>query len=285
MKTRIYTICSFIALFVLPISIYSTNRVSTSVNEDILLGQFPFPTATASLSPTDVVANIQISDLTYTSNLMYDYNTSTGYFRPYKWPEGVKDDATYLEFTLTPNSTMVNMTNLTIVHKPNNATLGPSKISMAYSINGGSTFTSLPEITIATRTAFNTDVFDLSGLNTTQPIIFRLYAFESLYGLETQKDLWIIDQIELMGSLSNITTEVDLYNQKSLNCYYYNNYLIVRGVKNTTNVSVFNLFGVKLFSTVINSDMIIPYYTDQPIVIVNMESKDERKTMKITKSK
>jgi len=273
----------FFALLMLPASIYSINNESALVKEDIVLGQFPFPITTASLSPTDVAANIQISDLSYTSNLMYDYNATTGYFRPYKWPQGAKDDATYLEFTLTPNFSIVNMTNLTIIHKPNTATLGPSKLSMAYSTNGGSTFTTLNEITIATRTAFNTDVFNLSGLNTDQPIIFRLYAFESLYGLETQKDLWIIDQIELTGSISNITTEVDLYNKKSLNCYYYNNYLIVRGVKNTTNVSVFNLFGVKLFSTVINSDMIIPYYTDQPIVIVNMESKDERKTMKITK--
>ena len=108
------------------------------------LGEYPFPIANASLLPENTDTSVQLSELTYSSGLLYNYNTSTGYFRPYGWPEGEKDPQKFLSFSLTPlNNSTVELNKIMINHKPNTIRLGPSKIGLSYSLDGGNTFSDL----------------------------------------------------------------------------------------------------------------------------------------------
>lgn len=248
------------------------------------LGEYIIPTGTASFEASNVSENVNFSDLTYTNNLTYDYNLSTGYFRPFKWSETEKDPEKYLEFKVTPqNDVKINISKLKIVHKPNTATLGPSKMSVSYSTNNGETFTDLPEITIASRTSFNTDVIYMNELNTNQQVIFRLYAYESLYGTSAQKDFWIIDNIELYGSVDESITQTETNRDTKLNCTFLNGNLSLKGISKETTVSVFNVLGKKLLHTKIYTDTLIPINTKESFLIVNINSGLTNQTIKVVK--
>ncbi|HQB27593.1 MAG TPA: T9SS type A sorting domain-containing protein [Paludibacter sp.] len=260
--------------------------LSTTVTfaEEIKLGGYPFPTTTASFTATEVAANIQFNELSYTDSIMYDYNLEKGYFRPYKWPEGAKDTAIYLEFTLTPqNSSIATVNSLKIVHKPNTALLGPSKICTAYSTDGGENFINQPEVVIASRTSFNTDTINFVGLNSAQPVIFRLYAYESLYGTATQKDLWIIDYIELFGSVQEnpSTSNKNLSKQVQVKSFYADGTLHLKGITEPTKLTVYDMLGNQLYQENLSADKSISLnYVDQ-LLIVKIETKGQSKSLKI----
>lgn len=252
--------------------------------EGIKLGGYPFPTTTASFTATEVVANIQFNELTYTDNLMYDYNLANGFYRPYRWPEGTKDTETYLEFTLTPlNGATVTASSIQIVNRPNTVRLGPTKFSVSYSIDAGENFTNMPEISIASRTLLLKDIIGFETLTTTQPILFRIYAYESLYGSVSEKDAWTIDYIEVFGSVQEdvSTSIIDSSKQKQVKSYYTDGKLHITGVTESTKLTVCNMFGKKLYVENISADKSISLdYPDQ-LLIVKMESERKRWTTKI----
>jgi hypothetical protein len=269
------------------VSVIQLVVLNTVMAEDIKLGGYPFPTTAASFVATEVAADLEFTELTYTDNIMYDYNSQNGYYRPYRWPEGAMNSGSYLEFTVTPkNGATLNPSNLKIVHKPNTATLGPSKISIAYSTDGGENFITTPEVVIASRTSFNTDIIGFSSLSSTQPIIFRLYAYESLYGLETQKDLWIIDYIEVFGSVQEdvSTSIIDSSKHKQVKSYFTDGKLHITGVTEQTKLTVYNMLGKILYAENISADKSISLdYPDQ-LLIVKMESEKKRWITKIRRN-
>jgi len=276
MKTR----NSFITLFCAFLTLVLTSTFAI----DIKLGEYPFPITTASFSAIEVAANVQMNDLTYTNNLTYDYNTVNGYFRPYKWPEGAKATDTYLEFTLTPpNSANVTVGSLQIVHKPNTALLGPSKISLSYSTDNGTNFTPVAEKMIISRTMFNTDIFTFENLSISQPIIFRLYAYESLYGTVTQKDLWIIDNIELFGSVQGgvISSNIEFNNNHQIKFYYSDNNLQVSNVHEETKLTIYNFAGKIIKESIINTDQNIELKNAGSTIIVKTTSENYHSTVKV----
>lgn len=272
------------ALFITLFCAFQTLAFTSIFATDIKLGEFPFPITTASFSAIQVAANVQMNDLTYTNNLTYDYNTVNGYFRPYKWPEGAKATDTYLEFTLVPqNSANVTVGSLQIIHKPNTALLGPSKISLSYSTDNGANFTPVAEKIIMNRTVFNTDVFTFDGLSTNQPIIFRLYAYESLYGTVTQKDLWIIDNIELFGSVQGgvISSSNELNNNQQVKFYYSDNKLQVSNVHEEIKLTIYNLVGKIIKESTINTNQNIELKNAGLTIIVKTTSENNHSTVKV----
>lgn len=272
------------ALFITLFCAFQTLAFTSIFATDIKLGEYPFPITTASFSAIEVAANVQMNDLTYTNNLTYDYNTVNGYFRPYKWPEGAKATDTYLEFTLVPqNSANVTVGSLQIIHKPNTALLGPSKISLSYSTDNGANFTPVAEKIIMNRTVFNTDVFTFDGLSTNQPIIFRLYAYESLYGTVTQKDLWIIDNIELFGSVQGglISSIVELNNNHEIKFYYSDSKLHISNVHEGTKLTVFNLSGKIIRELTVDVDQNIELKNAGSAIVIKLTSENSHKTVKV----
>ena len=250
------------------------------------LGGFPFPTETASLAPADVNEYIEISDLTYTANLIYDYNTGPGYFRPYNWPTGVKEDDKYLEFTVSPKEDMtVEITKLQLVHKPNTAALGPSKVKAVYSTNNKGTFTDLLEISFAVRTSLTTSNIQINGLKTNNPVTFRLYAYESLHGNENRKDLWIIDRIDLYGTAGEnaFSAEKELFVANSPICYFHSGNLYVENINNYAHLSLFDLLGNQILQKNITNGESIPVNYPGNIFIVKLESAEKERTFKIIK--
>lgn len=246
------------------------------------IGGFTFPTGTASLLAENTNSMIQFSELSYTSNLIYDYNTSTGYFRPYKWPAEGKNPETYLEFSVTPGENKnIEINKLKISHKPNTARLGPSKIGLSYSVNNGDSFSDLPNQAIANRTAFNNSIFEFFDINTVNPVLFRLYAFESLQGTATEKDFWIIDNIELYGSVSTATAVTSTLGKNYFSYFYSGEKLYVSGIKEPAKLQIFNLLGVKLMEKYLDADAILTVNTKDQLLILTIEDKHSRQTVKI----
>lgn len=247
------------------------------------LGEYPIPIADASLLPENTHASIQLSELTHSSGLLYNYNTSTGYFRPYNWPEGGKDTERFLSFTLTPlNNSTVELNKISINHKPNTSRLGPSKIGLSYSLDGGDTFLDLPEQVVLNRSAFNKNVFSFQNfLSTKEPIQIRFYAWESLHGTETERDFWIIDNIELYGTVSATTSHSFINIQDSYRCFFSSGKLHVEGVSNTTNMRVYNLLGLELMQMELKEDIILNVNFKEPFIIVAFENKLKKETLKV----
>lgn len=174
------------------------------------IATFDLPTGTNGVTPdSEIYAStvntlaVEVSELSYTSNLLIDYNYANGYFRPYGWSDGILDDTKYLEFTITPTpDKSVTVSSIDINQKSNNATLGPQKVAIKVSTDNGLSFGLLTEVAIA-RTSFNNDTYAFTDLTSTNPLIFRLYAYESLQGTAAQKDFWIIDNISIQGNVAD----------------------------------------------------------------------------------
>ncbi|HQB27594.1 MAG TPA: hypothetical protein PLO29_01465 [Paludibacter sp.] len=246
------------------------------------LGEYPFPIANASLLPENTHASMQLSELTYSSGLLYNYNTSTGYFRPYGWPEGEKDPQKFLSFSLTPlNNSTVELNKITINHKPNTIRLGPSKIGLSYSLDGGNTFSDLPEQVISNRSAFNKSTFSFQDLSTKQPVQIRLYAWESLHGTETERDFWIIDNIELYGTVGATTSHDFINVQDPYRCFFSDDKLHVEGISNTTTIRVYNLLGLELMQIEVKEDIVLNVNFNEPFIIVAFDNKLKKKTVKV----
>ncbi len=175
------------------------------------LGAYPLPIGTAGVTPvnelfqpSEVSEGVGLSDLSYT-DILFDYNYSTGYFRPYGWPDGAYLDTRYLEFTVAPEAgKRTGITRIEITEKANTDLLGPQKILIAASVDSGKNFTPVGSVTL-TRSAFNNDQFFINNLESTGSVIFRMYGYESLLGTSTQKDLWIIDHLEVYGTVSALS--------------------------------------------------------------------------------
>jgi hypothetical protein len=246
------------------------------------LGEYPMPIADASLLPENIHASIQLSELTHSSGLLYNYNTSTGYFRPYSWPEAEKDPEKFLSFSLTPlNNSVVDLNKITINHKPNTIRLGPSKIGLSYSLDGGETFLDLPDQVILDRSAFNKNVFSLQDLSTKEPVQIRFYAWESLHGTETERDFWIIDNIELYGTVSATTSHRFINIQDSYRCFFSSGKLHIEGVSNTTNMRVYNLLGLELMQKELTEDIILNTDIKEPFLLVVFENNFKMQTVKV----
>ncbi len=258
-----------------------TPRASASTEEK-KLGTFDFPKTTASLEATDVDPNIQMSALSYTSNLIYDYNSTTGYFRPYGWPTGAKDDSKYLEFTITPNPGInVDVEKVKITHKPNTNILGPSKVLVSYSIGDGD-FTDLPEITFTNRTELVTSSVESKNLSSKAPLKFRMYAYESLHGTEAQKDFWIIDKIELFGKTSiPPTQEKQIGNNSYPTCMLSDGKLYVKGITEKTKITVYDFMGKLITEKYLMSDESISLNNQKTVLIIKLKSENNEKVFKI----
>lgn len=266
------------------ISIFQIIIINTVFAEDTKLGGYSFPTTTASFVATEVAADLQFTELTYTNNLMYDYNLANGFYRPYRWPEGVKDAGTYLEFTLTPqNGATATAGSLQIVNRPNTIRLGPTKFSVAYSTDGGGNFTNMPEIVIASRTLLINDIITFEALTTTQPIIFRVYAYESLYGSVSEKDAWTIDYIEVFGTVQQGVPTSIMESDKlfQIKTYYANGKLHVTGVTERTKLTIYNMLGKRLYEANISNDKSISVNYPDQLLLVKMETKGISRTTKI----
>lgn len=246
------------------------------------LGEYPFPIANASLLPENTDTSVQLSELTYSSGLLYNYNTSTGYFRPYGWPEGEKDPQKFLSFSLTPlNNSTVELNKIMINHKPNTIRLGPSKIGLSYSLDGGNTFSDLPEQVISSRSAFNKSTFSFQDLSTKQPVQIRLYAWESLHGTETERDFWIIDNIELYGTVGATTSHNFINVQDPYRCFFSSGKLHIEGISNTTTIRVYNLLGLELMQMEVKEDIVLNVNFNEPFIIVAFDNKLKKITIKV----
>lgn len=246
------------------------------------LGEYPFPIANASLLPENTDTSVQLSELTYSSGLLYNYNTSTGYFRPYGWPEGEKDPQKFLSFSLTPlNNSTVELNKIMINHKPNTIRLGPSKIGLSYSLDGGNTFSDLPEQVISSRSAFNKSTFSFQDLSTKQPVQIRLYAWESLHGTETERDFWIIDNIELYGTVGATTSHDFINVQDPYRCFFSSGKLHIEGISNTTTIRVYNLLGLELMQMEVKEDIVLNVNFNEPFIIVAFDNKLKKITIKV----
>ena len=220
--------------------------------------------------------------MTHSSGVLYNYNTSTGYFRPYSWPTGEKDLQKYLEFTLIPlNNSTVELNKLTINHKPNTVRLGPSKMGLSYSLDGGETYEDLPDQVIVNRSEFNNSVFAFQDFVSKLPVQIRLYAFESLQGTETERDFWIIDNIELYGGVSAITSNALIKTNNPYNCFYSFGKLHIKGINETTNLRIFNLLGMEVMQMELKNDIIIDAQFYEPLLLLSFENKHERRTVKV----
>jgi len=159
--------------------------------------------------------------------------------------------------------------------------LGPSKIGLSYSLNNGESFSDLPDQAIANRTAFNNSTFELANINTKNPVLFRLYAFESLQGTATEKDFWIIDNIELYGSVSAATAVAPTLGKNPFSCFFSGDKLYIRGIKEPAKLQIFNLLGVKLMEKYLDADAILTFNTKEQLLILTTEDKHNRQTVKI----
>lgn len=257
----------------------------TSAQETRTLGRFDFPTEEASLFPTCTDAQVNMSELSYTDNLTYDYNTGLGYFRPWGWPEGEKDPGRYLEFTLAPQQGYsVNIERISLVHKPNTIRLGPSAVEIMCSLDGGDTFRSLYNADFTDRGSFTTHTAQTDGLNTCDPVLFRLYAYESLHGSAKEKDFWIIDYIELSGQTSSCGTtgiHSDCNPAENPACHYAGGQLYITNVHEETLVTLFDLLGNRLLSQRIDTDIVLSLQRTDCILLCRFETNRKSRTIKL----
>jgi hypothetical protein len=107
-----------------------------------------------------------------------------------------------------------------------------------------------------------------------------------LYGLETQKDLWIIDYIEVFGSVQEdvSTSIIDSSKHKQVKSYFTDGKLHITGVTEQTKLTVYNMLGKILYAENISADKSISLdYPDQ-LLIVKMESEKKRWITKIRRN-
>ncbi|MFB6341295.1 MBG domain-containing protein [Saccharicrinis sp. FJH62] len=177
------------------------------------LASYPLPTGTPNVTPLeeifkaeDVEEGVSFSNLLY-EDILFDYNYANGFFRPYGWPDGDYNDARYVEFTVTPDSAVsVGINKIILRQKSNTIELGPQKLLVAVSTDSAKTFSSVATVELS-RSSFSIDEVLVNNISSTGPVTFRFYGFESLLGTTVQKDLWIIDSIQVRGTVEYLTSD------------------------------------------------------------------------------
>ncbi len=251
------------------------------------LGVFDLPTGTTSFEASEVNSHVEMSPLTPRSNLGYDYNTGKGYYRPYNWPTGSLDENTYLEFTITPkNDINVEIDKVRIEHKPNNPnTLGPINTKVAYSTNNKESFTFSEELSFnpdGSNDNLTTSVVNFQNLSSSQPITFRLYAYNSRHGTAAQFDYWIINNVWLYGSAKNATSLFPIqFAGNDLNCYLINGDLYVKNVNGKISVTIYDLLGKPLAKKELTEDGIVSFNFPGNVFVVTFESATGNKSIKV----
>ena len=252
------------------------------------LGAFDLPTGTAAFNASGINSHIQISDLTYTANLGYDYNTSKGYYRPYNWSTSAIDPEKYVEFVITPNENVeVTIEKIRIEHKPNNpTTLGPVNTKIAYSTDNKKTFTFSDELFFnpdESNDKLTTSIVKIADLHSMDPIAFRLYAYNSRHGTAEQFDYWIINNIEVYGSAENqnLTLNKKVTGNTPI-CYFsQNNLLHVQNITERTLLTVFDPLGNILIKKELINDEYIYINSSENVLIINFEFATGNKSIKI----
>lgn len=253
------------------------------------LASYPLPIGTYGvntleevLSPEDVIADIEISNLNYTDNLTIDYNYSKGYFRPYAWPDGNLDETKYLEITITPKTgKTVNLQHIDITHKSNTSTLGPQKVGIKRAVDGGE-FDSYVWKTIE-RTQMGTNQYSFEEEASSDEIIIRIYAYESLLGSASQKDFWIIDGIDIYGSITDetISSVVSKNVNQKYHCFLSDNSICVNGIDQVSHIYVWDIQGRLLSHELVSEDTRIPFQKACNYAIIKIENTITSQTFRI----
>lgn len=252
-----------------------TPRVIVAPEPDapiVLLGEYDFPTTTASLAASNVHELAEMSNITYSNSIAYDYNASNGYFRPNGWPEGDYEDDKYLQFEVTPVLSRLTLNSIELTHKPNNATLGPQTIGVCYSTDGGNSFSEGIEVAVTSRTAFNTDVLELPAIETEYPILFNIYGCNSLQGTAAQYDYWIINNIQLYGTASTSTVSSIQETACAVRCYRNDKMLSIQGVEMPTIITVYNIVGEVVAQQLLEANGTIELPSRSALYIVSVNT-------------
>jgi hypothetical protein len=102
-----------------------------------------------------------------------------------------------------------------------------------------------------------------------------------LQGTETERDFWIIDNIELYGGVQNTTSHDYIKTYNPYSCFFSSGKLYIKGIDETTHLRIYNLLGLELMQMELKEDVIIqtPFY--EPLLLVSFENKREIQTVKV----
>jgi hypothetical protein len=153
---------------------------------------------------------------------------------------------------------------------------------LSYSLNNGDSFSDLPDQPIVERSAFNNSIFEFTDLKTKNQVLIRLYAFESLYGTATEKDFWIIDNIELYGSANSSTAVTSLETTNSPSVFFSSNKLHIKGIKEETKLTVYNFLGMQLTQKLLFADDIISVNSSNRLLILKFSTDETEEIVKVT---
>ena len=118
-------------------------------------------------------------------------------------------------------------------------------------------------------------------MSTKQPVQIRLYAWESLHGTETERDFWIIDNIELYGTVGATTSHDFINVQDPYRCFFSSGKLHIEGISNTTTIRVYNLLGLELMQMEVKEDIVLNVNFNEPFIIVAFDNKLKKITIKV----
>lgn len=270
-------------------NIVINNSPEPRLTQENRIASFAFPTGQNGVTSTDevftatnVVDNISVTNINYSNNLSFNYNYKLGYFRPYNWDSEDFNENQYLEFSIESSSDYsVSVSGINIAHKPWSMTAGPQKCQLRVSTDGGLSFTPLSEKKITV--GMLNETFSFNSLTNASNLIFRLSGYESLKGFSSEIDAWIIDYIDIFGHvIPEINSSFVDDELEGLVCYYAQNNIHVRGIKNQTSITLYDMLGRIAYSNEIFSDIILPFNkTTEQVYILQLSDKLGTKSFKI----
>jgi hypothetical protein len=134
------------------------------------------------------------------------------------WGTGsVIDTNTYFSFSVNPtlNNQVVSLTNFSFSSFSRSGNVnggkGPKQWQLSYSTNGGTSFTAVANGVLNTPSSsaeqITASLVAVPALNTALPILFRLYGFGAVNGLNNNNNnFWSVDDVTLSGTASPVPT-------------------------------------------------------------------------------
>ena len=121
--------------------------------------------------------------------------------------------------------------------------------------------------------------------NSTLPVTFRLYAYNSLHGTAEQFDYWIVNNIEVYGDAVDLSlTKTARLTANLFDYCFSNNTIYLQHITGKIKVTVYDLLGNILAQKEFAEDGGMPIDFPGNMMIVHFDSKAGNQSVKIIRS-